>query len=175
MQKLIDKFYIDFKNSHLKVGHIFILVIHVLICIFFWKAYSNQFIDKEKLKTGTMFYFFMTTFLLMAGYYRQLRNYKVYILWLIVGIGQYIVYVATKDNPDFMMFRGSSLTPMRALLFMLLTLQLFRQLYMLLTPWDLIITYRRFTCHDTEDNRKMIWLDVVFSIIIYGVTILACM
>ncbi len=174
MQKLIDKFHTDYKNSHLRISHISILAIHILICIFFWKAYSNDLIEKETLKTWTMFYFFITTFLLMVAYYRQLRNYKVYILWLLVGIGQFIVYMVTKDNPDFMMFRGSSLTPLRALLIMLVTLQLFRQFYMLLTPWELIITYRRFTWHDTDDNRKMIWLDVVFSIIIYAVTILSC-
>jgi hypothetical protein len=173
MMKLMDKNHSDYKNSKIKIGHISVLAIHILICIFFWQAYKTNFILKEVLKAEMMFYFFINPFLLIFGYYRQLRNLKVYLLWLIVGLGQFIFFRFTNGNPDFRIFFITSLTPFKALLTTLLTFQFFRQLYTFLSCGDLIISFGRFSWFDLYDNRKIMWLDVLFSIIIYLATILS--
>lgn len=175
MQKLIDKFHSEYKSSELKIAQVSILTIHILICVFFWQAYKNDLIIKGILKAEMMYYFFITPFLLLFGYYRQLRNFKVYILWLIVGIGQFIFYRFTNNNPDFRVFFGANLTSFIALLSMLITFQFLRQLYMFLSHKELIITFGKFSWFDKHDKRKMTWLDVLFSFIIILVTTLSCL
>src|SRR5690606_11839678 len=93
-------------------------------------------------------------------------NYKVYLLWLIGGIIQFVVYFIAKDNSDFQEVNGNNLAPLKTLLVMRLSYQFFRQLFKILTPWELIITAKRFSSYDLDDKRKLIWLDYLFSFII---------
>ncbi|WP_223857414.1 GNAT family N-acetyltransferase [Sphingobacterium micropteri] len=61
---------------------------------------------------------------------------------------------------------GNNLASLKTLLVMLLSFQFFRQLFKKLTPWELIITAKRFSSYDLDDKRKLIWLDYLFSFII---------
>src|SRR6185369_11940902 len=126
MQKIRTKFQTDFRKSRLKMADITVLTIYILLSLFFWLVYKQELIAKDILRTLVPFYYFTSAFLLLVGYYRQLRNYKVYILWLVIGAVQFAVYVMVKENPDFMMYRGTNLTSMRMLFIMLLSFQLFR-------------------------------------------------
>jgi len=153
-------------RNAIKTSHLVLWNAHLLASLLLWVTYKYEIIPLESVRKGISLYFWMIPALLLMQYYIQLRNYKVYLLWLISGIIQFVVYFIAKDNSDFQEVNGNNLAPLKTLLVMLLSYQFFRQLFKILTPWELIITAKRFSSYDLDDKRKLIWLDYLFSFII---------
>ena len=164
---------ISYKNNTLKNSDLVLWSVHILVSLLLWITYKYEIIPLETVSKAALFYFWMVPGLLLTCYYRQLRSYKVYLLWLITGIIQLVVYFIAKDYPDFQKVNDNNLASLKTLLVMLLSFQFFRQLFKLLTPWELIITIKRFSSYDLDDKRKLIWLDYLFSLII-AACIVAC-
>ena len=75
--------------------------------------------------------------LLFLGYV-QLRNIKIYIAWLLFGIGMLLFYFYFKNFPQLQMKRGSALNSFKSLLAFLILFQLGRLLLFKVTGREYI-------------------------------------
>jgi len=175
LKQLTSKFYADYKAAELTREHIAVLAFHILAGFFFYAAYAFGIASKESLISWIHFYYILSPIILFISFYEELRNYKVYLLWLLTATLQFLVFLFLKNDPVWSAELGNSLTPVKALFVMLISLQAGRQLFMLLHPGELIIPYWRTSWFDEDDNRRISWLDIFFSILIFAVTVLACL
>jgi hypothetical protein len=106
-------------------------------------------------------YWFFFPYILMAGFYRQLRNALYFGVFLLVAVVQVIYWLTL--NPSAM--------ALPSLLAMLIAFQISRILSLLIFKEEVIIPYRRISWWDEEDNRNVRWHDIMFSILIYGIII----
>ena len=67
-------------------------------------------------------------FLLFFGY-TQLRDIKVFLVWLLLGAGMLVFYIYFKDHPSLQLRRGSALRSFRSLFFFLIMFQVGRQIF----------------------------------------------
>lgn len=150
---------------------VIIPAIHLTIGLFFIMTYRRSLLEIETYKKLLSSYYFMTTFLLPIMYYRQLRDFKIYTIWIVVAIIQVVAYYLTRDNYDFRTFRGTSVDPLKAMLVMLMAFQVIRQLSLAWTKKEFIAMHKGSKWFDKDDNRHMTWVDVLFSFILYGLII----
>lgn len=175
----MKNYFMDYqtKESNLRQwwpGAVVLLIVHILLCLFMGLTYYFEILTIEHWYTifaYFLIYQLILTFTLILGYYTQLRNTKIYVAWLLVAIVQTIVYYQLNDVLDLTEKEHRHLTPLRTLLPMLLSFQFFRLLFKRFTTWELIIPYKRSDWYDEADNRKIIWLDILFSILIYCIII----
>jgi ABC-type transport system involved in cytochrome c biogenesis permease subunit len=166
-----NKYYLDTDSSALTKWAILIPTLHLCVGLFFYWTYQRQYFEIGTFKTLVSAYYFMTTFFLLIGYYRQLRDLRIFIIWTIIGLGQLLAYYLTKDIAEFKMFRGTSVDMLRSQIIMLTIFQICRQISLALTKDEFIVTYKRFSKHDEDDGRKITWVDTVLSMTVYLVTI----
>jgi hypothetical protein len=166
-----SKHYIERDTSALTKWAIMIPTLHICVGLFFYWTYQRQRFEIETFRTMVSAYYFMATFLLLIGYYRQLRDLRIFIIWSIIALAQLLGYYMTKDITSFKVFRGTSVDNLKSLIIMLIIFQVCRQISLALTKDEFIVTFRRFSDHDEDDKRKITWVDAVLSITVYLVTI----
>ena len=173
-QQLAGKFVTDYQSDTLTRGHIAGLLLHVATGLSFVVAYHFELTDRILLLHWAWMYFMAVPVILLISFYEELRNYKVFFLWLLAGAIQLAPYFFTANNSHYNQDPGSNVLPLKALFVMLVSLQFFRQLYMLFFPGELITPYWRSSWYDDNDGRKISWPDILFSMIIFVLTLLAC-
>lgn len=149
---------------------------HLLICTFLWASYTFEIIRIENIKQWTNIYFFAIPLFLIGLQFRNLRNLNYYFSWTIIGIIQLIVFVIEKDNSDFYFINGTGLGGLKALLPVLILFQIFRQISLKRFKREMIISLQqyRMTWYEDEEKRNMTWAEVIFSISLFGTSILFC-
>jgi uncharacterized membrane protein len=92
----------------------------------------------------------------------------------VIGLIQLIIYNSVKDYPDFQFPIGKAFSGLKALLPTLLVFQIFRLVFYSLRGQEMILTMwqGRMTMWEKEENRKMTWIEVVFSLLLMGAIIL---
>ncbi len=153
-----------------------ILLTHILVCLILYTIYEYNLIEIGKVKAWTQAYFFLTPLLLIGLFFRNLRNDRFYILWLIIGIVQLFIYFQVKDNPDFYYPRGTAFDGLKALLPVLIIFQILRQISLKVYKREMIISIRhyRMSLYEEKENRNMTWIEVLFSLILLGTSITFC-
>ncbi len=172
MNRLLTKIKEDFK---LRVGILdFILVfIHLLVGLIFWMIYYGDLISGTNLKMWISGYYFLVPFALVGIFFRNLRNFKYYLIWIVIGLIQLLIYNLIKDHPDFQFPRSTAFSGLKTLLPTLLMFQIFRLVFFSLRGQEMIITMRqgRMTMWEDEEKRNMTLIEVVFSMLL-AVTII---
>lgn len=150
------------------------MIVHCLICLFFWTSYRFDLIPVSAIKIWTNGYFFILPLILIGLLFRNLRNVKYFIVWTIIGLIQLLVYFVIKDNPDFLFPRGTGLSGLKSLLPVLIIFQILRQISLKVYNREMIISIRHFrmTMYEEEDNRDMTWIEVLFSLILLASAII---
>jgi len=165
------------KKNKLNRIEIITIVIHVIICTFLWTVYSFKLFEIEQIKMWTNMYFFILPLFMVGFQFRNLRNNNYYLIWTFIGILQLWVYSVEKDNVDFYFVNGSGIDGLKALLPVLVLFQIFRQISLKIYKREIIISLQqyRMTWYEEEEKRNMTWIEVLFSILLFGTSILFCM
>jgi hypothetical protein len=163
----------DFKLKNLTKTETIIVFVHVLVSLAFWTIYKFDLIPTQDLKGWISGYYFLVPFALVGLFFRNLRSFKFYLTWLTISIGQLLVYFMVDGLTEFSYPRGTAFSGLKALLPTLVLFQLFRMIVLRTQGRELIITMRRgrFTMWEEEDNRKMTWIEVVFSLLLMGIIV----
>ena len=168
MNELVDKFIKDYKSGQLRTTHFLIIFLHCFTGLFFWASYKTRAIPIDTLKEIISSYNFLLPIVLIGLFFRKLRNVKFYLIWLVIGLVQLIIYQLAVDNPDFTFPRGTAFDGLVALLPTLIMFQLMRQIFYSIKRKEMIISIRQFrmTFYEEEDKRNMTWTEVLFSILL---------
>jgi len=99
---------------------------------------------------------------------------RYYVIWVFIGVIQLTVYFYINDNPDFIFPNETGLSGLKALLPVLIMFQILRQISIKFFHREMIISmrYGRMTWYEEEDKRNMTWIEVLFTFILVGTTIL---
>jgi len=151
-----------------------IIVIHLLAVLTMWISHEQRFIQTETLRDFVDVYFFVLPLLLVGLFFRNLRNFNFFIIWLTIGLIQLFTYPELLDLTGFQFSRGSAFDGLKSLLPTLLVFQLLRIIFIRTHNKELIISIRRFrmTMWEEEENRNMTWLEVGFSLTILATAII---
>lgn len=165
-----------------------VLIFYLILSGLVYLTFRMRILPRELINILIFFYGFGTAFGLLALYIRELRNNLNYLIWLGIGIIQFLVFYSCQDNMYFNMRNYStqsdwvsfadrinslSTSSLKATIFVLIGIKIFDLLSQKLTGKKLIGTYRRFTWYSIEDKRKISWLDIVFNLILYLITMTA--
>ncbi len=166
----------EIEKSILKRVDYITIVGHLLICTFLWTSYTFEIIQIQNIKQWTNIYFFALPLFMVGLQFRNLRNLNYYLIWTIIGIIQLIVFIIEKDNPDFYFINGTGLDGLKALLPVLTLFQVFRQISLKWFKREMILSLQqyRMTWYEDEEKRNMTWTEVLFSISLFGTSILFC-
>lgn len=165
------------------------LTISVGLCILV--SYNLRLIDPGKLTLFVLFYSFgVTMWLLAFETLVDLDDNRIYYIWLTIGLLQFCIYLLTKDNVNFKIYRSPNINPdsflskyvsdtttssLKTLLLFLIAYKGFNTLMKKLTGNCLLNTYRQLSwSHDTI-KRKISGLDVVFNILLLVVIIISAL
>lgn len=97
----------------------------------------------------------------------RLRNFAFYIVWVIIGAGQLVIYSYLKDNADFSYWRGDAFSGFKALLPALLVFQLLRvPLFKIQGREFIVVMSHKYSMWDEDEKRKLTWLEVIFTMLI---------
>lgn len=173
MSRLLNKISDDYK-LRLGVTDFLVVSIHLLVGLIFWTIYNLDWTSGTNIKQWISGYYFLMPFALVGLFFRNLRNFKFYLIWIVVGLIQLLIYISVKDNADFQFARGTAFSGLKALLPTLLVFQVFRLSFFSLRGQEMIVTMRkeRMTMWEDEEKRNMTWIEVVFSLILMGTIIL---
>ena len=143
-----------------------VIAVHVLASVGMWISYKQHLLPVDTLKDVVNMYLFMMPMLLIGIFFRNLRNFNFYIIWVLIGIAQLIVYPELIGMSEFEFFRGSAFSGLRALLPTVLMFQLLRIVFIKTHNMEMIISIRQYRMSrwEEEENRNMTWLEVAFSI-----------
>jgi hypothetical protein len=155
----------DFKLKNLTKAEIATVVVHILISLVFWTICKFDLMPAEDLKGWIRGYYFFVPFAIVGLFFRNLRGLKFYLTWLIISIGQLVVYFIVDGLTEFFYARGTAFSGLKALLPTLILFQLLRMILLRTQGRELIVTMRtgRFTMWEEEENRNMTWIEVAFS------------
>lgn len=142
------------------------LCIHLLVVLIMWIAHQKHLLSTNALKDLISGYFFILPLALVGLFFRSLRNFNIYLIWLFIAVVQLLVYPTLHELPGYQYYRGSAFTPLRSLLPTLIAYQLLRIIFIKIYNMDMIISINRFRGSRWEDqeNRNITWLEVVFSV-----------
>lgn len=145
-----------------------VIAIHILASVGMWISYEQHLLPIDTLKDVVNMYFFMIPMLLVGIFFRNLRNFNFYVIWVFIGIAQLVVYPELIRMSEFEFFRGSAFSGLRALLPTVLMFQLLRIVFIKTHNMEMIISIRQYRMSrwEEEENRNMTWLEVAFSITI---------
>ncbi len=133
-------------------------------------------------------YGFGTSFGLLVAYMKELRNNLNFLIWTIIGMIQYWIYWINRNDLYFNMrdyskagnwvsFESNigslSTETFKSVIIVLISIKLFDWIFKKITGLNLIGTYYRFSWYDDSDKRRITWLDVLFNLILYAITITA--
>ena len=147
------------------------ICIYLLGSLFLYLSYHYALFSVDKVKLWIYLSYFFVQFALFGLFFRKLRNDKLYLCWCFFGLLQLLVFFLLKDNSVFFNRGGSDLNSLRGLLPSLIVYQILRKIYYKIYKQELIISMSmgRMSFFEEEDNRNMNFLDVAFSLIMYGV------
>ncbi len=168
MSKLTDKFKKDLQSGPVDKTDQIVILTHLLIGILIWFTYQSHLLDREFIRNFTSSYLFLLPFILIGLFFRKLRKIRFYLIWLIISLLQLFIYSKLKDNPDFLLPRGTAFGGLTGLLPTLVMFQLLRQIFYSINGKEMIISLQkgRMTMFEKEDRRNMTWLDITFSVIL---------
>lgn len=171
--------------------HKTVLLVYLTISVLILIIFNSNLLSRESKNIMIFFYGFGTAFGLLVAYMKELRNNLNYFLWIGIGIIHFVIYEICKNDFYFNMRnynanqdnwvsfadKTSSLSTdsLKGTIIVLVSIKIFDWVFQRLTNKQLIGTYRRFSWYSAEDNRRITWLDVVFNIILYFITIFAVM
>lgn|SRR5690554_3666143 len=165
-----------------------VLIIYLLISGILYFLYSNKMLARNDMNMLIFFYGFGTSLGLLVAYMKELRNNFNFILWTIIGLIQYWIYSINKKDLYFNMRDYSkadnwvsfeskvsalSTDTFKSVIVVLISIKLFDWIFKKITGLNLIGTYYRFSWYDDSDKRRITWLDVLFNVILYTITLTA--
>lgn len=119
----------DYESGQIKKTDLIVILAHSTIGPVIWYTYQQEPYGHGTLKGFTSGYVFALSLLLVGLFFEKLRNIKLYLVWLTIGIIQVWIYPLVRDNPDFTFPRGTSFDGLVALLPTLVMFQLLRQVF----------------------------------------------
>ena len=171
--------------------HKTVLLIYLAISVLILIIYTSKILSRESINTLIFFYGFGTALGLLIAYLKELRNNLNSLLWIGIGIVHFVIYEFCKNDMYFNMrnynanqenwvsFADKTSTlstdSLKGTIIIVISIKIFDWIFQRLTNKQLIGTYRRFSWYSEEDNRRITWLDVVFNIILYFITLFAVM
>ena len=102
-------------------------IIHCCVSLFLFISYKFNWLPSSFLGFAVLGYYMMFTFLFMY-YYKSIKDYKIYLLWLGISLIQFFVYILNKSYKAFKIDERTSLSSLSCLFVFLILYQLFRQI-----------------------------------------------
>jgi hypothetical protein len=151
----------------LKTFDVIILLIYSLWCLSLILGFKNEYLELQFINKAIGLTGFGSALLIYGIYNKKLRNNKIFFAWLVIGLFQLIIYILYSELPEFSNPRGSILSPLKGLLFSVITYRGIRHLYYNIFKRELIITGRSmFVGSYSQDGHRTIGkADFIFSII----------
>lgn len=148
------------------------IIIYVLISIGFYMAYQLQVVKRAAFNEALMFFELVWPLMFIVIFHRQLRDWRVYLVWLTIGIIQAIVCNMVSDMSFLKLPRGTSADAMLALPVGLTLYQACRQISLTVCHHEFIFIYKGMSRYDEVERRNFTPWDVTFSLIIFLGTVL---
>jgi hypothetical protein len=154
----------------LKIINTLILFIS-LVAITILYLHLNETVNflKESIDTFTLAIGLFIPFSLLFLGYVQLRNNKIYILWLLLGIGMLFFYFHFKDYPQLQMPRGSALKSFKSLFAFLILFQLCRLIFLKVTGREYITPSIGGSNDIIEDKKPQIPDFIMFGFLLLSI------
>ena len=123
-------------------------------------------------KAGAVFMYGLGTHLTLYMFcYKSLRNLTVFIIWTLFGLLHLLVYIKLKDEIALQMFKGYSITPLRNTIPLLIFYQILRFVSLKTRGQELVVP-NRISRTDMFNERQPTWIDFIYLIIFWTVSIL---
>jgi hypothetical protein len=123
-------------------------------------------------KADVIFIYGLGTHLILYTFlYKSLRNLTVFFIWLLFGLLHLLAYFELKDNTALQMFNGHSTTPLRNTIPLLVLYQMLRLVSLKIRGQELVVP-NKISRTDMFDERQPTWVDFVYLIIFWTVSIL---
>ena len=116
-------------------------IIHVCVSLFLFMSYEFNWLSSSFLGFAILGYYLMFTFLFMY-YYKSIKDYRIYLLWLGIAFVQFLAYILNKGNEAFKIDERTSLGSLSCLFVFLVLYQLFRQISLYTTKQEFIMDTR---------------------------------
>ncbi len=151
----------------LKTFDIVLILIYLFWCFGLIMEFNYGFFEFHSLKKAIQLTGFGSALLIYGPYNKKLRNNKIFIAWLLIGIFQFVIYLTYKELPRLSNSYGSILSPIKGLLFSVLTYRFIRFLYYKIFKRELIITSGGdyVGSRSFEEYRTIGKADFIFSIL----------
>jgi len=158
----------QFKLHPLTAGEIWLLLAHLFISLAFWIVYEYDITTIDDLKSLVNAYYFVLPFVVVGVFFRSLRNFKFFLVWTIIGVGQIVIFLLVRDNPAFDFPRRTAFSALKALFPTLVVFQVCRLILLKTQNRELIVTMRkgRLSMWEEDDNRNTTWVEVFFSLLL---------
>lgn len=108
--------------------------------------------------------------LLYGLLYKSLRNFKVYLFWLTIGLLHLCLYFILKENASLISFHSNTVIGLRNTIILIILFQLLRLISLRAQNQELVCVGRSKT--DIYDNREYTRIDVVLYTIYIAATFL---
>ena len=139
------------------------LVISILVLYYYW--------DRGKLEENSqliIFYSISTQLYLYLFNYRSLRNFKVYLIWFIIGLLHLFFYFQLKDLDSVQMINGNASQGLRNTVLMLVLFQALRFVSLKIQNLELVPADR--SGFNDLDERIISMVDYILFVIYFGMT-----
>lgn len=98
-------------------------------------------------------------FLLYGLLYKSLRNFKVYLFWLIISFSHLCLYFLLKENASVINFHNNNVIGLRNTIILIILFQILRFISLKVQNQELVCITRSKT--DVYDNRKITRTDSI--------------
>ncbi|WP_439185933.1 hypothetical protein [Carboxylicivirga taeanensis] len=151
----------------LKTFDVVLIFLYIIWCVGLTIGYKSDYFEFQFIKKAIGLTGFGSALLIYGIYSKKLRNNKIFIVWLVIGLVQFIIYILYSDLPEFSTPKGSVLSPIKGLLIAVVVYRGIRHLYYKIFRRELIITDRGdFVGERSFDEQRTIGKsDFIFSIL----------
>jgi hypothetical protein len=108
----------------IKIWEIGIMIFYVILSIEF--IYFLRLAKSETQNSYLSIYAVGGQFLMYSFLYKSLRNFKVYVFWLIVSLLHFCLYYLLKENPSLICFHNNKIIGLRNTVFLVILFQVLR-------------------------------------------------
>ena len=151
-------------NSKLSLQEKLTISIYLIISFFILISFSET---NNHQKEILFFYTFATHWFIYFFQYRALRNFRIYLIWILIGIFHLYVYFKIKDDELLSFVEGHASTGFRNTILLLVLFQILRFSSLEIQKMELVAPSRG-SSFDIYDNREITYVDYI-SFIIYFV------
>ena len=148
---MIQKYFnADELTKYDKISTIVYLILTLII-----SKITVFFSDVEIQKTVVLMYSIMTPFLIYTINYKSLRNIKMFIIWIGIGVIHIFLFRHLSENPDLMFKIGHAANGLRFTIYFVILFEIIIIIHLKLLKYELVSLGGPGITRDLWENRRI--------------------